>query len=364
MRKVKSCLSVLSALLVTAGLTTTVYGAWQATGSVTNYVNTAKYGTTIVNKYSSPSSVQPNVYIKDTVDVKNVGKTPTLIRVSLEKNYENENLDSSNIILDLDTEHWFDGKDGYYYYKGVLQGNEITEYPILKGFTLDEDDDAYKKKKANIVAEAESIQYYGDFLEEVWGVSYKDLGINKPSDEYTIEKSTIVFNGEKFEYKGEENGDLFLDFKQMVSGSVRTQPIVVENNSNKVVGIKLASMFSEETAQDVVDLINKHTKLTIKDSSGNVLYDGYVGGKKDANIDLGKFNPNESKEFIVTASVSRDIGLDFSNLKGSVVWQFTADDLTPTTIAKTSDTYLLYIGISILVVGMTGLCLSRKRKEV
>ena len=365
MNKLKSsCLAIVSALLVVSGLSSTVLGAWRATGTTTNYISTAKYGSVIVNEFKPPKTIKPDTYIEDVVNVKNVGETPVLVRVKFNRGFANKDLKGDNILLDLDLKNWYDGGDGYYYYKGILDKNETTKHPILKGFTLNsvvEDD--YKSQKGNIEATAESIQYYGDFLKEVWGVSYKNLGISKPSNEYKIEKSKVVFNGSTFEYTGEDKGDLFLDFKQMVSGSVRTQPIDIVNSSNKRVKIKISTMFSKDSEDILKDLISKYVTITIKDTKGNTLYSGSIGGN-GTEVDLGDFNIGETKELIVTASVSREINTDYSNLKGSVIWGFTADDLT-VYLAKTSDTYLLFVGIGLLVLGLVGYSYScKKRKEV
>lgn len=365
MNKVRSsCLTVVSALLVVVGLSSTTYGAWKATGNTTNYISTAEYGSKILNEFNPPETVKPDTYVKDIVKVKNVGDTPILTRVSFSRSFEDKDLSGDNIILDIDSEHWYDGGDGYYYYKGILDGDEISE-KVLKGFTLESKvNEEYKSQAGSIEAVAESIQYYGDFLEEVWGIKYSDLGIKKPEEKYTLETSTVVFNGSTFEYNGDSSDDLFLDFKNMVSGSARTQPIKITNSSNIKANIKLSTMFSKDTEEKLKEMMYKYVTISIKDKDGNSLYNGAVGGGSGVEVDLGNFNVGESKDFIVTINVSRDIDTNYSDLKGSVEWGFTVNDLT-VYLAKTSDTYWLYIGVALLLIGTTGFVLSsRKRKGV
>ena len=90
----------------------------------------------VVNKFTPASSgitieeeVKENC--KTEIAVKNTGDTGAYIRVSLVANYydENGNITGGAAVpnFTLNSEKWFLGNDGYYYYKQPVAANDVTD---------------------------------------------------------------------------------------------------------------------------------------------------------------------------------------------------------------------------------------------
>lgn len=90
----------------------------------------------VINKFTPASSgitieeeVKENC--KTEIAVKNTGDTGAYIRVSLVANYydENGNITGGAAVPDfmLNSEKWFLGNDGYYYYKLPVAANDVTD---------------------------------------------------------------------------------------------------------------------------------------------------------------------------------------------------------------------------------------------
>ena len=90
----------------------------------------------VINKFTPASSgitieeeVKENC--KTEIAVKNTGDTGAYIRVSLVANYydENGNITGGAAVpnFTLNSEKWFLGDDGYYYYKQPIAANDVTD---------------------------------------------------------------------------------------------------------------------------------------------------------------------------------------------------------------------------------------------
>lgn len=89
----------------------------------------------VINKFTPASSgitieeeVKENC--KTEIAVKNTGDTGAYIRVSLVANYydENGNITGGAAVPDFtNSEKWFLGNDGYYYYKLPVAANDVTD---------------------------------------------------------------------------------------------------------------------------------------------------------------------------------------------------------------------------------------------
>ena len=90
----------------------------------------------VINKFTPASSgitieeeVKENC--KTKIAVKNTGDTGAYIRVSLVANYydENGNITGGAAVpnFTLNSEKWFLGNDGYYYYKQPVAANDVTD---------------------------------------------------------------------------------------------------------------------------------------------------------------------------------------------------------------------------------------------
>lgn len=72
-------------------------------------------------EFPTPTPVPPGESVVKKVRIKNTGPVPCYIRASLLVSEGTVTLEG------MDTEHWADGKDGYYYYKDVVQPGGSTE---------------------------------------------------------------------------------------------------------------------------------------------------------------------------------------------------------------------------------------------
>ena len=74
--------------------------------------------------FEQPYWVQEGDRIQKEVTVTNSGRTPCSVRLFVKPD-DMEIM--NNIRIDFNTESWYDGGDGYYYYKGILPPGETTE---------------------------------------------------------------------------------------------------------------------------------------------------------------------------------------------------------------------------------------------
>lgn len=367
MKKARKCVSFLVICILVIGITMTVYGAWNVEDSTRNYISTTQFGSEVINKYSPPDTIKPGEYIEDTINIKNIGSTPTVIRVQLSKSFEKEGLKDNSINLDIDTDHWYYNGDGYYYYRGYLNEKETTKYPILRGFTLEGDIPyEYMGETASIDTVVETTQYYGGALEELWGVTYEELGIPRPSEvKEEQEKAVVTFTKDKsFMYNNTESkDDLFLNFKGLIPDSTRSQVVSVKSEYPEETEIFISSMLSSDSDEALKDLMYKYVTLDIETTSGDTLYNGVVGGEGSSNINLGTFKTGESRDIIITATVDKDMDANYSQLKGSVDWSFKADEVIQPLVKTGDSMFFLYCGLGLILIGCI-LAVSLKVKGV
>lgn len=385
-----TCLSVCLCLI---GTCTTAVGAWASSGGTTNYVTTPTFGTEIIEEYNPPASVFPGQYIDKIVNIKNTGDIQALVRVSLEKYFEDESLDPEMIILDINEDDW-KFVNGYYYYKDILGSGETTKSPLLRGFTIDQSAGMeYTLQDAHIVVNSESVQYANEGISLWEDVSYEMLRIQEPSpSNITPQDTKVVFLDKSKGFNIEmTKDDLFINFKELLPGDIKTQHIRVSNDYSEPVLIRLSGMLSKDSSEELKNLMFKYVTIQITDEDGDVVYKGAVGGDPKFNAVLGVFASKEERLYTVTAYVSKDLDSSFYNLVGSVDWEFTAIEAdkeylevdqtidikeekvplastvvpkTPSVFAKTDVTRLFYIGLGMAVLGILGILVFRRRSRV
>lgn len=384
------CFSVCLCLL---GTCSTAVGAWASSGGTTNYVTTPTFGTEIIEEYNPPASVFPGQYIDKVVNIKNTGDIQALVRVSLEKYFEDESLDPEMIVLDINEDDW-KYVNGYYYYKDILGSGETTKSPLLRGFMIDPSAGMeYTIQDAHIVVNSESVQYANEGI-SVWeDVSYEMLSIQEPSPpNITPQDTKVIFLDKNKGFNIElTKDDLFLNFKELLPGDIKTQHIRVSNNYSEPVLIRLSGMLSKDSSEELRNLMFKYVTIEITDDTGDVVYKGAIGGDSKFSAVLGVFASKEERLYAVKAYVSKDLDSSFYNLVGSVDWEFTAieadkeylevdqtidiveDEVplakttvpkSPTVFAKTDVTRLFYVGVVMTVVGILGILAFRRRSRV
>lgn len=348
--KIVLCIAVIGALLLCS--VGTVFALWVREGETVNKVTMNSYVEGKIKEQYKETVVYPGADVTKIVQVKNTGNIDALPRVKIEKAWgvKDENgvlipdaaLDTDYIEITYNTVDWIDNRenDGYFYYKHVLEPNEITE-PLFKGFTVSEKaGGSYKNKSANIVVKMEIIQAGGGGLsywkaEEI-GVEHYEENKQKPI------KTTVEFlnptDGFAFAING---GDLFSNFKNLIPGCTRSQIIEVTNKWNKEVELSLRADYIEQahatdaTRELINDLLHKYATIVITDENKTVIYDGPVWGNPDKDstgtdsmkypYSLGSFSGKESKNLIVSLSLSPDMNNEHMELLGLIKWIFRAE---------------------------------------
>lgn len=106
--------------------------------------------------------VLPGTDVSKIVQVKNIGVQPAWVRISASKSIllaegRTGEIDLSLVSYDLNTENWIE-KDGYFYYKDVLNPGETTEPLFTKVTFASNMSNMYQQSKALIHINAQATQ--------------------------------------------------------------------------------------------------------------------------------------------------------------------------------------------------------------
>lgn len=154
-------------LVVVMAIGGTVALLMDSTDSVTNKFAPASSRITIKEE------VKENC--KTEIAVKNTGDTGVYVRVSLVANYydENGNITGGAEVPDftLNSDKWFVGNDGYYYYKQPVAAGDVTDNLLASGSKMQLED------KMQVTVLAQSIQASPtSVVYDKWGVSVNSDG--------------------------------------------------------------------------------------------------------------------------------------------------------------------------------------------
>lgn len=152
-------------LVVVMAIGGTVALLMDSTDSVTNKFAPASSGITIKEE------VKENC--KTEIAVKNTGDTGVYVRVSLVANYygENGNITGGAKVPDftLNSDKWFVGNDGYYYYKQPVAAGDVTDNMLIGKMQLED--------KMQVTVLAQSIQASPtSVVHDKWGVTVNSDG--------------------------------------------------------------------------------------------------------------------------------------------------------------------------------------------
>lgn len=158
MKKLKKTSFITLVLVFTLGIV--VWAFRSSNDSVQNEFIVADLNISIDENFKSPTDFlhQGDSYIKD-VKVKNNSNQPIFVRVmALPQIVSGEIvLETKGIIsLDIDESKWIDGKDGYYYYKDVLEVGKTT-VSLFKNVSIADNiiKDIYENSKFDIMVKSE-----------------------------------------------------------------------------------------------------------------------------------------------------------------------------------------------------------------
>ncbi|WP_415329954.1 hypothetical protein [Clostridium perfringens] len=144
---------------------------------VTNNFNVANIDVDIKEDFTPPNNWDGSVNEK-LVKIQNNSTGPALIRVSIQKRWENNdgtswagNTDFINLNFSNNKNNlWIDGNDGYFYYNKILEKSGLTD-PLLDSVNLNipsELSNLYKGKRVTIDVDVEAVQATLDGYNATW----------------------------------------------------------------------------------------------------------------------------------------------------------------------------------------------------
>ncbi|NLZ46376.1 MAG: hypothetical protein GX896_06750 [Clostridiales bacterium] len=356
-RTVYSLLCVFFAIVFMCSTGVTL-ATWIVEDNTTNIISISGVKGKVVEVYEQGQVVYPNGQVRKVVQVENTGSIDAVVRVKVEKTWGdsrdengkliiNTDLNTDNIQITYNTENWyFNEEDGYFYYKGYLEPNEITP-SLFDKFVIDGETTggAYKGKHADIIVNMEMVQIGGEGL-SYWNVTAEELEISYNQRGQVQTTTTVEFLNpdDKFSFKV-NNGDLFANFKNIVPGESRSQLVSITNNWDKEeVEILLWADYIDQTqaTDENRDLINKllreYTTIVITDNKGEVIYRGPVWGNLDVDsygidsmkypFSLGDFDYKETKELNINLYLDQEVDNDYRDLLGKIKWVFSAEGVS------------------------------------
>jgi len=104
------------------------------------------------------TGVMPGTSATKIAEVANTGASEAWIRVRVEKDIRLSEIDPDVVALDIDTVHWTDGEDGYFYYNEPVKPGEVTA-PIFTAVTFKpEMGNEYQNATATVDVSAQAVQ--------------------------------------------------------------------------------------------------------------------------------------------------------------------------------------------------------------
>jgi len=129
-----------------------------------NVFRTGYVDSEIVEDYDPPPVLIPGISFKKNVAVRNTGTCPSYVRIQAV--FSDGDMEKQ-CTLDWNTED-YDYKEGYYYYKKILETGETTE-PLFTSVKVSENAEAEDMKNFEILIYAEAYQSAGsDNYAEAW----------------------------------------------------------------------------------------------------------------------------------------------------------------------------------------------------
>lgn len=111
----------------------------------------------------------PGTVVSKQVAIENISDQPFYLRVKIINGIDNSYLSAEDCFaLDIDDANWI-YRDGYYYYKVILEPEEITPY-IFRNVTIvgDEVDNSYIGSMLTLTVEAQAVQSKNNPAEYPW----------------------------------------------------------------------------------------------------------------------------------------------------------------------------------------------------
>lgn len=190
-------------LMITVMICITAIGsvyAWsKLSASVTNKINTPTVDVEVIEEFDEQTTVDWYQPVDKKVQFKNIGTAPIFIRVSYVELWRNTNNQVLSSIVngqeivkknwtDAWKNEWIDGNDGWFYYKKILQPNNLCS-KILTSLEFDSSNlgnltDIYGNASYSLKFVSEAVQYSKDIdvnrrsVKANFGIEFVDIDDN------------------------------------------------------------------------------------------------------------------------------------------------------------------------------------------
>ena len=170
--KIKSLAVILCATAILASIASGTNAFFTADERAHNVITTGNVDIELVEmmennegelvEFENQNGVMPGMDVSKIVTVKNTGEQPAYVRIVVDKTISladgsTENVDTSLVTYDINTEKWTD-RDGYYYYNEPLAAGLETE-PLFTAVSFSEEmDNLYQSSQIEINIQAQATQ--------------------------------------------------------------------------------------------------------------------------------------------------------------------------------------------------------------
>ena len=368
--------------------------AWTAERDTVNKITIGSIkGLVSMEGFSYGQVIMPGTTAPNVVSVKNTGTIDVLVRLKMDiawgssRDSERKltvipSLSTDNIHITFNSTNWyFKQADGYFYYRGVVRPGEST-IPLMKEFTIDSNSgNKYKNMMADFVVHMECIQAAGEGP-KVWGLDSSVLSVSR-SGTAIIAEVEFLNPTDGFRFKSSD-GDLFVNFKDLIPGESQSQVIKITNSYTQKTEIFLKADYTDqahttpENRELIERLLKEYAVITISNAAGEVLYRGPIWGNLDVDshgtdsakyyISLGNFDSQTSGKLTVNLSLDSAMDNKYQNALGLIKWTFAAEgreSAYTSVVAKTGESTEKVLSISLLLLSgslLSLLLVKRKRR--
>lgn len=171
-KKIFGCICVITLL---AGILR-VYGYFQDMASVDNFFQIGGNRVELVEEFQQPDILASGSVITKRIQVKNMGISECYVRIRAEFT-SNDMKELCNV--DWNEEDWIKGDDDFYYYRYILESQEVTN-PLFSEVVIQEGVAETQIQPFDILVYAESYQAEEESdYESIW----RDFCKNNPENE-------------------------------------------------------------------------------------------------------------------------------------------------------------------------------------
>ena len=173
-RKYKIHIIITAALICNIAAVGGVIAYLTSADTAVNTYGVGHVDTDIVEEFDPPPELKPGVSFEKNVKVKNTGECPSYVRVQAV--FTDGDMEK---LCDVDwNTNDYEYRDGYYYYKNILEVGETTE-PLFTTITVDENATADQLKDFDILVYVEAYQTAGS---ETYKDAWSNFGRNFMGD--------------------------------------------------------------------------------------------------------------------------------------------------------------------------------------